>query len=285
MRRLPNRNWFEGLNILLFGFLSVIMLYPLVHTVAGSFMTYGEYMGSTFILFPKDPTLEAYRQVFDSGKIFSPAKVTILVTVVGTIVGLFMTSLTAYALSRDFRGAKPVLYMIVATMFIYAGLIPNYIIYRGLGLIDNLLVYILPSMIGTFNLIIMLTYFRGFPQELLDSARIDGSTEYSTYFRIVLPLSKPILATIGLFIAVRQWNLLFPSLFFVRSEEKKTLQEYLYRIVTSMDKEHEMVSSVLVASETVKLANVTLCILPIILLYPFLQKYFVDGIMIGSIKQ
>ena len=276
---------FTIINGTLFVLLATAMLYPFWHTLMGSLMGHKEYMDKTLFLYPSRPSLAAYKLVLQVGLIQAPMRNTILITAVGSIYSLFVTAYSAYGLSKRIPGATLTMYLIVFTMFFHGGLIPSYIIYRKLGLINNVLVYILPMTINSFNLIVMRTYFQGFAKEIEEAAVIDGCGQFGLFFRIVLPLSKPILATIGLFFAVSYWNTFFASLFFINDTEKRTLQDYLYRIIRATDPEDlGMYNSEKVFIEAVKLANIILVVAPIILLYPFLQKYFVKGIMIGAVK-
>ena len=279
--------------VIFFALLSIITLYPFWHCLVGSLISYGEYMQSTLLLWPKEFTLDSYRFVFDQGKIFSPMKVTALITVVGTAVNLMITSLMAYGMSKSYPGDKLVSYLVVLTMFVSAGLIPNYMLFRDLKLINNIWVYIVPSMINTFYLIILRTNFANFSKEVEEAAIIDGCSEFGVFFRIVLPLSKPILATIALFTAVDYWNTYAASVYYVTDAGKKTLQDYLYMLLSdNATNAGGMGASAVgatagksaVFSENIKLANTMIAILPIMLVYPFLQKYFTSGIMVGAVK-
>ena len=264
---------------------SVVMIYPFWHTIVGSFLKYEEYFRKTVYLWSSEPTLEAYRVVLRTGLIRSPMYNTMLITAVGTIYSLFVTAFVAYGLSKKFPGKTLIMSLIVFTMFFRGGIIPDYVLYRHLGLLNNRLVFILPATINTFNLIVLKTSFGAFPVEMEEAARIDGSNEFGVFFRMVLPLSIPMLVTIGLFFAVAYWNTFFPSLFFVTRPELRTLQDYLYRIIKTQDAEDlGMYISRTVSMESVRMANIVLVIAPIVLLYPVLQRYFVKGAMIGAVK-
>lgn len=273
---------FEILNYVFFVLVLVIMLYPFWHVLMGSFMSQGEYYRKLLFLWPSVPTLENYRIIVTESDVIPPLLNTIGVTIVGTSVSLMFTAYLSYGLSKRFPGVGIVMQLIVLTMIIHPGIIPNYLLVKQLGLLNNRWVYILPSLAFPFHVIIMRTYFRSLSQELEDASRIDGCSEFGHFFRIVLPISKPILATIGLFLAVMYWNTFFPSLFFVTEDAKKTLQEYLYRIVT--EDVSEFFAEDRYFTDTVKLANIIVVTLPILVVYPFVQKYFVKGIMLGSVK-
>ncbi|HML47931.1 MAG TPA: carbohydrate ABC transporter permease, partial [Clostridia bacterium] len=244
-------------------------------------------------LWPRVFTLESYRFVFAQGKIFSPMRVTAAITLAGTAINLFMTAFMSYGMSKPYPGNKLVSYMVVLTMFVSAGLIPNYMLFRKLRLLNNVWVYILPSMINTFYLIILRTNFAGFSREVEEAAIIDGCGDYGAFFRIVLPLSKPILAAIALFTAVDYWNTYAASVYYVTDAGKKTLQDYLYMLLSdSATNAGGMGATAIgstagrsaVFSENIKLANTMIAILPILLVYPFLQRYFTSGMMVGAIK-
>ena len=273
---------FEVLNYVFFSAVLIAMLYPFWHVLVGSFVTQGEYYRKLLFLWPSEPTLNNYRIIVTEGNIIPPLVNTASITVVGTTVSLMFTAYLSFGLSRRFPGVTVVMQLIVLTMIIQPGIIPNYLLMKELGLLNNRLVYILPSLAFPFHIVIMRTYFRSLPDELEDASRIDGCSEFGHFFRIVLPISKPILATIGLFLAVMYWNTFFPSLFYISSVSKKTLQEYLYRIVT--EDISEFFAEDRYFTDTVKLANIIVVTAPILMVYPFVQKYFVKGIMLGSVK-
>jgi len=278
-------NLFDTANYGLLILISIIMLYPFWHVVMASFMTGSEFLRKNLMLFPRNPTLENFTYLIFETDTMRYLTNTILITVIGTISSLFFTTATAYGLSKKFPGQKFFVFMVVATMFIYPGLIPNYINYKALGLINTRAILILVILIAPFYVIILRSNFSHFPEELLEAARIDGLGEYSIYFRIVLPLSKAILAAVGLFIAVNYWNMMLPSVFFVTDNEKKMIQDYLYRLLVSEQLAVDAAQTGNKPLDTVlRLTAITIGITPIILVYPFLQKYFIKGALIGSIK-
>ena len=269
-----------------------VMLYPFWHTLMGSLMSYREYLERTVLIWVSDPTIKNYVHIFTNGDIFSPMRVTIMITVIGTVTSVMFTAYAAYGLSKKFPGSYIIMILIVITMFINPGLIPRYMVMKELGLLNTYLVYLLPfpALCNTFNLIVMRTYFGAFSHEVEESALMDGCSHFGVFLRIVLPLSKPILATIGLFYAVQFWNTFFQSLFFVTDVNRQTLQHYLFRIVKAFRREDESQAAQEFGDEegltlqTITLANVMVTVIPIIIVYPFLQKYFVKGVMIGSVK-
>lgn len=269
----------------LFILICIIMLYPFLHVIMGSFMKYDEYFAKYIFVWVDDPTLDAYRIVLEGGKFTQALQNNIAITVVGTIVSLFVTAVVAYGLAKQFPGRKIMMTLIVMTMFFSGGIIPQYIMFRQLGLLNNFLVFILPAAINTYNLIILRTQFQTFPQELEEAARIDGCNEFTIFLRIVLPLSIPMLVTIALFYAVAHWNVFFKSMFYITKDHMRSLQDYLYRIIKAEDAEDlGMYISTTVSLETVRMANIVMSILPIIIVYPLLQKYFVKGAMVGAVK-
>jgi putative aldouronate transport system permease protein len=248
-------------------------------------MRYEEYFAKTLFLWPSSPTLEAYRLVLRTGLIFGPMKTNMIITSFGTVYSLIFTAFCAYGLSKKFPGSRIIMLMIVFTMFFSGGLIPQYILYRRLGLINNILVYMLPMSINTFNFIVMRTSFQSFVPEIEEAARIDGCNAFSIFFRIVLPLSGPMLATIGLFYAVSYWNTFFTSVFFITDNNLRTLSDFLYRIIRATEAEDlGLYVSKTVSMASVKMATTMLVILPILIIYPLLQKYFVKGATIGAVK-
>ena len=293
MLKLKSSRPFDYILIVFFATLSIVTLYPFWHCLVGSLISYGEYMQSTLLLWPRSFTLDSYKFVFDQGKIFSPIRVTAIITVAGTLVNLLMTSSMAYGMSKKYPGGKFISYLVVFTMFLSAGLIPNYMLFRDLKLLNSVWVYIVPSMINTFYLIILRTNFANFPQDVEEAAVIDGCSTYRVFFQIVLPLSKPILATIALFTAVDYWNTYAASVYYVTDAGRKTLQDYLYMMLSdnATNAAGAGASAVgttagksAVFSENIKLANTMIAILPIMLVYPFLQKYFTSGLMVGAVK-
>ncbi len=279
----------QGMLILFFFLISLFMLYPLWYCLAGSLMSYSEYMQTQVVLLPKQPTLEAYRYIFEQGEIFSPLLVTLFVTVVGTLCNLFVTTLGGYALSKSFPGARVISGMLVLTLFVYAGVIPEYVVNKQLGLLDTLSVYIIPTLVNAYYLVIVRTFFRDFPVALEESAMLDGCSAFKIFLRIVLPLSKPLIASVGMFLLVDYWNIFQPSLYFITSRDKRSLQHYLYSMINAASSANVGGTQLAggeasVFSSTVKMANTVLTMIPILSVYPFLQKYFSSGIMLGAVK-
>lgn len=268
---------------LFFGIICVIALYPFWHVMVGSLISQKEYMQKVLLLWPEEITFDNYRYVLDQGSILRPLLVTIFTTVLGTTVNLLAITLTGYGLSKRFPGVGVISILMIITMFLGAGLIPNYILFRQLGILNSILVYILPSMINPFYVILMRTTFMDFPHDLEEAAAIDGSGKFHTFFRVVLPLSKPMLASIGLFTAVDYWNTFQQSVYYVTDTSKKTLQDFLYMVMNNTNM-GAMGTGQAVVTENVKLTYTAFAVLPIILVYPFIQRHMSAGIMLGSLK-
>lgn len=279
----------DAIIYLLMAIICVIMIYPLWQTVVGSFMKEPEYLASSLKLFVKDPTIDAYKVIFQDGTIFRHLKLTAFITLIGAITSLFFTTFSAYGLSKEFPGSNILMFLIVVTMFLRPGLIPDYLNLKALGLINTKWVYIFPRIINVFYLIIMRNTFQDFPADLEEAARIDGAGPLKVFFQIVVPLSKPIIAAIGLFFTVQFWNTYMQSVFYVSTPALKTIQEYLNTIIA----DSSSIDSVMAAaemgsnhfsSETVRLANVVLVVTPILAIYPLLQRFFIKGMLSGAIK-
>lgn len=280
--------FFDLFNYAFFLVLGVLMLYPFWHTFVGSIMTFAEFTTTSFMVFPRNPTAQAYRQIIESGAIFRPFANTVVVTVVHTVTSVLFTAFVAYGAAKRYPGHRIIMAIFVLSLYFDAGLIPNYILFKELSLLNTYGIYIIPSLLNVWNLIIFRTTFLAFDQNLVEAAKIDGYSEYRIFAQIVMPLSMATIAALSVFSAVGMWNNLFTSLFFVIDPSKKLLQEYLYRIVTESSLDGNSAAGMdvtgFVPTETMKLANTMITVVPIILVYPFLQKYFTKGVMLGAVK-
>ncbi len=279
---------FDVFLVVIFVLLIVITIYPFWHCIVGSVISYSEYMQKTVLLWPEDFTIASYDFVLKQGKIINPLITTAIITAAGTLLTLFCTAFMAYGMSKKYPGSTVVNTIVIMTMFIDAGMIPRYLLYRNLNLLNNIWVYLLPALVNTYYMIILRTNFANFPSEIEEASRIDGCSEYRIYFRIVLPLSIPALATVGLFTAVGFWNTYETSVYYVTDYDLKTLQDYLYLMISNAGSDTSnaigTTGNATVFSENIKLANTVIAILPILCVYPFVQKYFTKGIMLGAIK-
>ncbi|MBP1995739.1 carbohydrate ABC transporter permease [Paenibacillus eucommiae] len=268
----------------------IVTLVPILHVFSMSFSSGEAVQKSILFLYPKDFTLQAYRYIFDSSIFPKAFGVTVLVTVVGTFLNMVMTILGAYSLSRRAPGTGLMLLFIVIAMILPAGMIPVYLLVKNLHLLDTLWALIIPGMVAPFYLILMRNFFWGIPDALIESAQMEGSSEWRTMAQIIVPLSAPVLATIGLFYAVGHWNDFFKGIFYINDRNLWPLQVLLRSIVMQSDYSSMGAMSAMAAGksnlvpETIQSAAIVVVTAPIVILYPFLQKYFVGGIVLGAVK-
>lgn len=270
--------------------LVIITLYPVLNVFAVSFSSQNAYNTGTITIFPKEFTIESYKMILSAGVVPRSFKNSVIYTLIGTTVNLMLTASLAYALSRRqlaFRKFYTILIMI--TMFFGGGLIPSFLLVKSLKLYNTMWALILPGAIGTWNLIVMRSFFEGIPHELEESAYLDGATDVTIFFRIILPLSKASMATIGLFYAVGHWNSWFNSLIYLKDNSKYPLPMILRQIVIQASVSDDLAKMGDTAGQAINLdgikyATLVCSILPMLLIYPFIQKYFVKGAMIGAVK-
>lgn len=277
---------FDAIVYSIITIISLCMLFPFINVIAVSMSDYSAYLKNPLMLWPKDLDWGAYNYVFTHPLLASSYKNTVIVTAVAVVLSLFITVITAYPLSKpDFRGKTIIINLLIFTMLFNGGLIPNYYLIRSMGLIDSLWALILPGLLGAFNVILMKNFMESIPQSLEEAAKMDGASELYVLFKIVLPLSTPILATLGLFTAVGHWNSFFNAVIYIRDNHKWTLQLLLREIIMSASLvDNQLEAQKYVMPETIKYASLIVVMLPIMCIYPFLQKYFVKGIMIGAVK-
>lgn len=269
--------------------LALVTVLPFIHVVGSSFATGAEIAEKRFLLFPTKFTLSAYKYIFSTNTIVKSLSVSIFVTVVGTIWSMFISVLTAYGLSRkDLVGRRAINFFIVFTMLFNGGLIPTFIVVQQTGLLDSLASLIIPVSINVFNMIILRTFFRNLPDSLEESAKIDGASDFGILFRIVLPLSLPAIATISLFYAVTYWNTYMHAILYLSDAAKWPVQVLLRQIVvlaTGMAYDSAEYTDVAPPSQSVKMAVIVVATLPILIVYPFLQRHFAQGALLGSVKE
>ncbi len=277
------------INVILLILIGFTMIYPFWEIVVKSFMTDKEIISSSSYWWPHSWQFEGYRTIFvDKTYNFGQAFInSVFVTVVDTIYQLIITTLTAYALSKKtLPGKKFFHFFYIFTMYFGGGMIPYYLVIRELGLLDNIMVLIIPSFISIYNVLIMKSFFQSFPSELLEAAKIDGTGEFGAFLKVVLPLSKAILATVALFIAVGVWNNWFSTMLFIQDPTKRPMAYTLQVIIEKSTGANVDPGSgtAEIIGESVQYAAIVVSTLPIIIVYPFLQKHFTKGVMIGSIK-
>jgi putative aldouronate transport system permease protein len=268
-----------------------VTLYPVWYTIILSFNEASDTMMGGIYWWPRKFSLESYRTVFLDKGILKAFNVSIWRTLIGTVTSVLFTSMVAYGFSKKhIIGRKVYLVLGTITMFFNGGLIPYFILIKNIGLYDSFLMYIIPGLFSFWNLLIFMAFFRELPLALEESARIDGANDMYIFVRIILPLSMPVLATIALFNGVYHWNDYFTGVMFINNPDLQPIQTFLYRIIASASASKSIVGLPVgiggqqVNSQSVKLATMVVTTAPIILVYPFLQKYFVKGIMIGSVK-
>ncbi|MEV5972307.1 carbohydrate ABC transporter permease [Streptomyces sp. NPDC051921] len=278
----------QGLKLLVVLAMVVAVGYPFLLAIGTSLSTKAELAANGgYVLIPAHPTLEAYRVVLSGGVVTRAALVSIGITLVGTALSLLCTICLAYGLSRPGTLAgKPLLLIVVGTFLFTPGIIPNYLVAQELGLLDTYGAMVVPIMLNAFNVIVVRAFFQGIPEELHEAARLDGAGELKVLLRIVLPLSKAVIAVVGMFYAVTYWNSFFNAMLYINDPDKLPLQVVLRSYVLQGDtfNAKAMGVSVLPASTSLSMAVLVLAVLPIIAVYPFLQKYFAKGVLTGAIK-
>ncbi|OZB98471.1 ABC transporter permease [Paenibacillus sp. XY044] len=282
---------FEVFNSLLMLIVCFVTLYPIWYVIVNAFNDGADAMRGGIYWWPRQFSLESFHAVFRSEGIMTAMGVTVAKTLIGTPVHVFFTAMIAYAFSRkELVGRKLYMFIGTVTMFFGGGLIPYYLLIRDLHLLDNFLVYIIPAAFSFFDLIIFLSFFREIPPGLEEAAKIDGANDFKIFYKVIIPVSMPVVATIALFHGVYQWNDYFTGMIFINDTNLQPIQTYLYRVVAQSSSNQMLASmpsgmAVSVTSQSLKLATMVVTTAPIVFVYPFLQKYFVKGFMIGSIKE
>ena len=278
---------FKVLNTILMLFILFITLYPFLYLVAQSFSSDAAVSAGRVKLIPVDFNIDTYKYILKDGKFFRYYANTILYSILGTAISVVATALLAYPLSKPrLKLNKYITPFVVFTMYFAGGTIPNYIVItQFLGLKDSVWAIVLPGAISTFNLLVMKSFFASLPEELEEAAAIDGMDTYQIFLKIIIPLSKPIIATMCLFYLVGMWNEWFGPMLYLDSKDKWPIALYVRQLVEGANNT-EIGSSAEASSvqATIKSATMVLTSIPIILVYPFVQKYFIKGIMIGSVK-
>ncbi|TWD98860.1 carbohydrate ABC transporter membrane protein 2 (CUT1 family) [Neobacillus bataviensis] len=281
---------FKVINVLILLLVIYVTLFPFLNVVAQSFSGQAEINAGKVNLIPKGFNLTTYQTILHDKTFWTSYRNTIVYTVLGTVIAMVMTTTFAYVLSKKrLMGRKFFTSMAIFTMFFNGGLIPNYILIKNLGWTNTIWAIVIPGAISIFNMLIMKSFFEAMPEELEEAASIDGSSTYGTFLKIILPLSKPILATMVLFYAVGNWNSWFGAFLYLDQSDKFPVTLYLRNLLagatsgqsagaTSADDLQQI-------GANIKAVTMVLTVLPILMVYPFVQKYFVSGIMLGSVKQ
>lgn len=292
INKLHKRKKIDVVDVILFVVLTawgLIILLPFLNAVAISFASYKEYLETPLLLFPKNPELKSYQQLIEDGRIWIGYRTTIIILIIAVPLSLLLTSSMGYALSRrHYPGKKAILLLVLFTMIFQGGIVPLYLVMKDLHLTDTIWSVILASGMNTFYMILMYNYFQSLPDSLIESAQLDGAGEWTILFRIVLPLSMPIITTVLLFYSVDKWNEWFNAMVFIRSADIQPLQNVLRSMIVDSQAMGE--ASALVSIEDrpftsgIKMAAVVVTMVPIMCIYPFLQKHFAAGVMVGAIK-
>ncbi|MGG4142523.1 carbohydrate ABC transporter permease [Paenibacillus algorifonticola] len=289
MKRSSGEHIFDFFNVIMLCCIIAVSFYPMLYVLNSSISDPDQLLRSrSLMLLPEGFQLEAYKYVFQNPKIYNGYLNTLFYVVVGTLVNLLMTALAAYALSRmDLFGRKTFMQLITFTMFFGGGMIPSFLLIQNLGLVDTRLAMIIPGAISTFYFLIMKTSFESIPISLIESAKLDGANDFLILFRIVLPLSKSILAVMSLYYAVDHWNDYVGPMLYLRSQELYPIQIVMRDILISSSTESmgAGVDTGFAIGENIKYATIIISTLPIMLVYPFIQRFFVQGALIGAVKQ
>lgn len=280
-------------NVIFMLMLIVVTLYPFWYSIIGSFNTGSDYAKGGVFLWTRDFTFSNYQALFSDSALIRAFGITIARTIIGTITHIVFTAIFAYAFSRPNLKYKNVYGTIgLMSMYLSGGLIPFFILINALGLYNNFLIYIIPTLFSFWNVILFRSYFAELPDALIESAKIDGAGEYRIFFTMIIPLSKPVIAAIALFTAVGHWNAYYDSMVYTLGSDLQTVQLYILKLIQSTEaglllanmSSSSVVSHSSVTTTTLQLAAMVAASLPIIVIYPFVQKFFIKGMLIGSVK-
>ncbi len=279
----------DSINYVVLALIAFTMIFPFLYITVISFSTLADFLQNDIILWPSTWVTDAYEYILRSRSFTRSLWVTVFITVAGTFFNLAMTSTMAYALTRPHLGRRFVLMAIIFSMLFGPGLIPTYMVVKELGLIDSLWALIIPVAISPFNLIVMRQFFLTIPEDITEAALLDGANELQIFWKIILPLSKPALAAFGLFYAVGHWNSYFSAILYLNDPAKWPIQVVLRQIVvlnqpTNALGSPEQMMEQAPPPETIQMAAIIVATIPILIVYPFLQKHFAKGVMIGSVK-
>lgn len=276
-----------GIILTLFG---IIVLYPFYNALLVSLVPQHVYVKTPFMFFPKEISFDSYKFVFNNDSLMGGVKVTVIVLIFGVLYNMLLTVLTAYALTKPIPGKKFIMHSIIFTLYFSGGLIPFYLLIKDIGLMNNIASMILPTGFNILYMIIVKSFFEDLPIELEESAKIDGANDLVVLFKIILPLSLPVLATFSLYYCVERWNEWWNGMLFIRSLDKQPLQLILRSIVQDASEFIDQASAsqvsgqITIFADGIKMASIVVTMMPVMCLFPFLQKYFVKGLTIGAVK-
>ena len=288
--RKQRKHVFDWVNVSLMILFAAMSVYPLIYVLAGSFNEGADYIKGGIYLFPRVFSLENYQVVINDVRLWKSFGITVARTILGTISAVLFTAIVAYAMSRpNLIGKKPIYRYFIFTMFFGGGLIPYFWVINILGLFDSFFVYIIPALFSVYNMLVFVNFFKTIPEEIHESAVMDGAGEFKIFFRITLPLSGPVISTIALWIAVGHWNDFFATMIYTSNENLWSLQYYLMKVVNEssmpaagVSLPYELLEKV--APETVSLAAIMISVIPVFILYPLILKTLTKGVIIGSLK-
>ena len=283
---------FYTVSTILLTIFFLLVLYPIIFTLSSSFSSGSAVSSGKVVFLPVEPSLEGYKIVFNNNDVLTGFKNSIIILVIATSINIILTMTAAYALSRDdLPGAGAIMLLFTFTMFFGGGMIPNYLLIKDLGMLDTKLALIVPGAIGVYNLIVARTFIKSnVPNELLEASQIDGCGDFTFFIRMVLPLSKAVIAVLVLFYAVGHWNVYFNAMLYLRDRNQITLPMVLKEILIanqidpSTVSDPELQMKIAQTADVIKYALIVVTMLPIVMIYPFIQKYFVKGVMIGAVK-
>ena len=281
---------FDYFNYILLGAFALLSIYPMIYVLAGSFNEGLDYIAGGIYFWPRSFTLENYKMVLTDPRLWDSYLITMIRTILGTISGIIFTAMVAYGMSRKNLVGRSIYYRIfIFTMFFGGGLVPYFLVILMLGLFDNFLVYIIPALFSVYNMLVFVNFFKSIPEEIHESAKMDGASEITIFFRIILPLSLPVISTVGLWVAVGHWNSFFDTMIFTSSEKLWTLQYYLMKVIKEasimpggIPLPPEMLANI--SPETISLAAIIISVIPILVLYPLIFRFLTKGVIIGSLK-
>lgn len=286
IRVAPSRRVFQVCNVIILLMISFAMLYPVVYVTAASFSEETSILRGDVFLLPVKPHVKAYQKVFQYPLLWQSYGNTLLYTFVGTAINLLLTVFGAWALSqRKMVGRRFFTLMCTFTMFFSGGMIPTFLVIKELKLLNTIWAIVLPGAVSTYNMILMRTFFLQIPQSLVEAAELDGCRDFGVLFRIVLPLSLASLMTIGMFYAVAHWNSYFMAVLYLSKPELYPLQIILRQVVLMNEIVENASSTEMNMAEGIKYATIVVAMLPMLCIYPFVQRYFVKGVMVGSVKE
>lgn len=275
----------------LLGAFAVSTILPFLYVLAGSFATQKEIIERTFFIIPKQVSFNAYRYILENGEVFRGLRNSVFITVAGTVIDMAFTTTFAYPLARkNFMGRNLILDLVIVTMVFSGGIIPTFLVIKALHMLNTYWSLLLPGAISAYNMVIVKNFFERIPKELEEAATIDGCNDLKIFLKVVLPLSKPVLASISLFYAVGHWNDYFAPMMYISDSEKEVIQIVLRRVVllaNGVATDGSLLDYGMLGTppdKAVKMAVTVVSTMPILLVYPFIQKYFTKGVMIGAVK-